>query len=466
MQPSSSLAGRTAVVTGASSGIGRAIAEKLGAAGAHVYLAGRTRDAMEASRQRIEAAGGRATVVVLEMRDVGQVRALVDGALRETGRVAQVNTPGVLSEPITDGVREWRPCGNQRPALLTGCQAAVRARGSAGLRGHRQHLLDRAQRADSGVTVHQALRYCIPARWARARGGSSACQRHAGCHRPNFARNFDPPSSAGWCRRRGATEVKRASGPAECRATQPAMQQLLVIRTRSRCMLYAAPADPGQRAEIVCGREAANLYSFTQDLARRAARAAPTERSCRRRALARPRLDHDRARGQGDGLCGASVLFSGSADACAVSRRGFDLARALQATVKTMSLPLMACVAVAVLALGYTFYGKFIARLPLRRAVTRRWPSTTSSTSSAPSRLPARADSAPSPCRPNRGPTWRANSSLATVSPVDRLGWVLSRRTRLSSLIAWCGIVDIDRRIGKKAWRRAWLAMMLFMAGP
>ena len=43
------LTGKTAVVTGASSGIGRAIAEKLGAAGAHVYLAGRTATAMEAS---------------------------------------------------------------------------------------------------------------------------------------------------------------------------------------------------------------------------------------------------------------------------------------------------------------------------------------------------------------------------------------------------------------------------------
>ena len=44
------LSGKTAIVTGASSGIGRAIAEKLGRAGAQVYFAGRTREAMDALR--------------------------------------------------------------------------------------------------------------------------------------------------------------------------------------------------------------------------------------------------------------------------------------------------------------------------------------------------------------------------------------------------------------------------------
>ena len=59
---SAPLAGRTAVVTGASSGIGRAIAEKLGAAGAHVFLAGRSSAPMEEAAKRIGEAGGKATV--------------------------------------------------------------------------------------------------------------------------------------------------------------------------------------------------------------------------------------------------------------------------------------------------------------------------------------------------------------------------------------------------------------------
>ena len=64
------LSNKTAIVTGSSSGIGRAIAEKFGAAGAHVYLSGRTREAMEESKKRIEQGPGRATVVTADLRDV------------------------------------------------------------------------------------------------------------------------------------------------------------------------------------------------------------------------------------------------------------------------------------------------------------------------------------------------------------------------------------------------------------
>jgi NADP-dependent 3-hydroxy acid dehydrogenase YdfG len=109
--PPKPLANRTAIVTGASSGIGRAIAEQLGAAGAHVFLAGRTQRAMESSQKRIQEAGGQATVLAVDVRDPAQVQDLVDSAVRDTGRLdIMVNNAGVsYPAPIAEGDPEqWR----------------------------------------------------------------------------------------------------------------------------------------------------------------------------------------------------------------------------------------------------------------------------------------------------------------------------------------------------------------------
>jgi NADP-dependent 3-hydroxy acid dehydrogenase YdfG len=116
VQSTQELTGKVAVVTGASSGIGRAIAERLGAAGAHAYLAGRTESAMQASKERIESNGGRATIATGDLRDPAKVQALVEQAKRETGRLdIMVNNAGVsLPAPIIDAdPEEWREMGQR-----------------------------------------------------------------------------------------------------------------------------------------------------------------------------------------------------------------------------------------------------------------------------------------------------------------------------------------------------------------
>jgi NAD(P)-dependent dehydrogenase (short-subunit alcohol dehydrogenase family) len=59
--------GKTAVVTGASSGIGRAVALRLGEAGAHVFAAGRRAEALAGTVQAVAGAGGAATAVSVEI---------------------------------------------------------------------------------------------------------------------------------------------------------------------------------------------------------------------------------------------------------------------------------------------------------------------------------------------------------------------------------------------------------------
>jgi NADP-dependent 3-hydroxy acid dehydrogenase YdfG len=197
---STPLRGRTAVVTGASSGIGRAIAERLGAAGAHVYLSGRTLESMEQAVKRIEAAGGRGTAVVMDMRDVAQVRDLVARAARETGRLdVMVNNAGVsFPAPILDGdAEEWRAMLETNIlGLLVGSQAAVKAMRACKAQGHVVNISSiAAQRSDPGV--YGATKHAVNALSATLRRELEddtirVVNVMPGAISTNFARNFDP----------------------------------------------------------------------------------------------------------------------------------------------------------------------------------------------------------------------------------------------------------------------------------
>jgi NAD(P)-dependent dehydrogenase (short-subunit alcohol dehydrogenase family) len=80
MTDSKSLAGKLALVTGASRGIGAATAEALAREGAHVILVARTAKALEEVEDRIDAAGGSATIAPLDLTDgesIGKLGAAV-----------------------------------------------------------------------------------------------------------------------------------------------------------------------------------------------------------------------------------------------------------------------------------------------------------------------------------------------------------------------------------------------------
>ena len=76
------LTGRTALVTGASGGIGRAIAEKLHAQGAHVVLSGTRQEALDALASEL---GQRVSVAAANLGDAAAVDGLVDAAEAAAG---------------------------------------------------------------------------------------------------------------------------------------------------------------------------------------------------------------------------------------------------------------------------------------------------------------------------------------------------------------------------------------------
>jgi len=105
------LEGQIGLVTGASQGIGKAIAVALSMRGAKVYLCSRNREALQEVAREIESRNGQAVAATMDISDSKDVARAVKGILEETSRIdILVNNAGYRRDKllVRTGEEEWQ----------------------------------------------------------------------------------------------------------------------------------------------------------------------------------------------------------------------------------------------------------------------------------------------------------------------------------------------------------------------
>ena len=104
------LTGRVAIVTGGNGGIGLGMARGMAEAGATIVIAGRNREKSAGAVQAIEAAGGKAIAVEVDVLKPDSCRAMVETAVERFGRLdILVNNAGtnIRKQPQDYALEEW-----------------------------------------------------------------------------------------------------------------------------------------------------------------------------------------------------------------------------------------------------------------------------------------------------------------------------------------------------------------------
>jgi NADP-dependent 3-hydroxy acid dehydrogenase YdfG len=163
-----SLRNRGAVVTGASSGIGAAVARALNAGGAHVALAARREEALLEIQAGLDSADGRKCMISpTDVTDREQVRSLVARAEEELGPVEiLVNCAGVMYYSLMKNQRaeEWERTVEVNCKGTLNCVGAVL---SGMLERGRGHIVtissDAGRKVFPGLAVYSASKFFVEA---------------------------------------------------------------------------------------------------------------------------------------------------------------------------------------------------------------------------------------------------------------------------------------------------------------
>ena len=128
MPETSPLSGKGALVTGASAGIGRAVARSLARAGASVAVTARRADRLDDLCEEIAAAGGQAIPLAADVTDLQQVRSVVSSAIEQAGSLdILVANAGIMTiTPVVDNdVAAWTHMVNVNVNGVLHCLSAV-----------------------------------------------------------------------------------------------------------------------------------------------------------------------------------------------------------------------------------------------------------------------------------------------------------------------------------------------------
>lgn len=170
MSTNSPLNGTTALVTGASSGIGEATARQLAALGANVALVARREDRLDAVAKDIEGAGGKALVIVADVARQEDAEAAVAKTVSGFGGIdVLVNNAGVmLLGPVLDAsVDDWQRMVDINILGLLYCTKAALP-----------HLLERAEHGPRRVADVVNIS-SVAGRVARLGNGAYSATKHA-----------------------------------------------------------------------------------------------------------------------------------------------------------------------------------------------------------------------------------------------------------------------------------------------
>ncbi|MEU7298885.1 glucose 1-dehydrogenase [Streptomyces sp. NPDC007189] len=231
--------GRTALVTGAGSGIGRAVALAFAAEGARVVVAGRRREPLEETVTLIEEQGGKALAVSADVSQAADAEALVRAAVEHFGSLdVAVNNAGVFrgGQPLADlPEQDWH---TQLATNVTGVFLALQAQ-------IRQMRAQPAGGAIVNVSSTFGLHTASPgaAAYAATKAAVTALSRGAALDhiRDGVRINVVSPGATEtpMSLRPGETEADRAE---RARATLP-LGRIATTREVAAAVLYLASDD-------------------------------------------------------------------------------------------------------------------------------------------------------------------------------------------------------------------------------